>query len=99
MKVDLDELVEGVLQGDRTSLGKALTLVESSRSDDREVVESLLAQISLKTGEAHRIGITGVPGAVKAHLLKQWEASLSNPDTKWQFWLSTLLALLAVEAY
>ena len=41
MKVDLDELVKGVLQGDRTSLGKALTLVESSRSDDREVVESL----------------------------------------------------------
>ena len=76
MKVDLDELVKGVLQGDRTSLGKALTLVESSRSDDREVVESLLAQISSKTGEAHRIGITGVPGVGKAHLSKRWEANL-----------------------
>ena len=76
MKVDLDELVKGVLQGDRTSLGKALTLVESSRSDDREVVESLLAQISPKTGEAHRIGITGVPGVGKSTFIEAMGSKL-----------------------
>jgi len=76
VKVDLDELVKGVLQGDRTSLGKALTLVESSRSDDREVVESLLAQISPKTGEAHRIGITGVPGVGKSTFIEAMGSKL-----------------------
>ena len=76
MKVDLDKLVKGVLQGDRTSLGKALTLVESSRSDDREVVESLLAQISPKTGEAHRIGITGVPGVGKSTFIEAMGSKL-----------------------
>ena len=70
MKLDLDQLVQGVLLGDRTSLGKALTLVESNRQEDREVVEDLLAQISSKTGEAHRIGITGVPGVGKSTFIE-----------------------------
>ena len=70
MKLDLDQLVQGVLLGDRTSLGKALTLVESNRQEDREVVEDLLAQISSKTGGAHRIGITGVPGVGKSTFIE-----------------------------
>ena len=89
MKVDLDELVKGVLQGDRTSLGKALTLVESSRSDDREVVESLLAQISSKTGEAHRIGITGVPGVGKSTFIEAMGSKLIESGHK--------VAVLAVD--
>ena len=89
MKVDLDELVKGVLQGDRTSLGKALTLVESSRSDDREVVESLLAQISPKTGEAHRIGITGVPGVGKSTFIEAMGSKLIESGHK--------VAVLAVD--
>jgi LAO/AO transport system kinase len=70
VKLDLDQLVQGVLLGDRTSLGKALTLVESNRQEDREVVEDLLAQISSKTGGAHRIGITGVPGVGKSTFIE-----------------------------
>ncbi len=89
MKVDLDELVKGVLQGDRTSLGKALTLVESSRLDDREVVESLLAQISIKTGEAHRIGITGVPGVGKSTFIEAMGSKLIESGHK--------VAVLAVD--
>ncbi|MDP6964331.1 MAG: methylmalonyl Co-A mutase-associated GTPase MeaB [Acidimicrobiales bacterium] len=89
MKVDLDELVKGVLQGDRTSLGKALTLVESSRSDDREVVESLLSQISSKTGEAHRIGITGVPGVGKSTFIEAMGSKLIESGHK--------VAVLAVD--
>ena len=76
MKVDLDLLVQGVLESDRTSLGRALTLVESNRTEDRKVVEDLLAQISPKTGEAHRIGITGVPGVGKSTIIEAMGSKL-----------------------
>jgi LAO/AO transport system kinase len=89
VKVDLDELIKGVLKGDRTSLGKALTLVESNRSDDRELVESLLAQISSKLGEAHRIGITGVPGVGKSTFIEAMGSKLIESGHK--------VAVLAVD--
>ena len=89
MKVDLDELIKGVLKGDRTSLGKALTLVESNRSDDRELVENLLAQISSKLGEAHRIGITGVPGVGKSTFIEAMGSKLIESGHK--------VAVLAVD--
>ena len=89
MKVDLDELIKGVLKGDRTSLGKALTLVESNRSDDRELVESLLARISSKLGEAHRIGITGVPGVGKSTFIEAMGSKLIESGHK--------VAVLAVD--
>ena len=76
MKVDLDLLVKGVLESDRTSLGRALTLVESNRIEDRKVVEDLLAHISPKTGEAHRIGITGVPGVGKSTFIEAMGSKL-----------------------
>jgi len=89
VKLDLDQLVQGVLLGDRTSLGKALTLVESNRQEDREVVEDLLAQISSKTGEAHRIGITGVPGVGKSTFIEAMGTKLIESGHK--------VAVLAVD--
>ena len=89
MKVDLDLLVQGVLESDRTSLGRALTLVESNRTEDRKVVEDLLAQISPKTGEAHRIGITGVPGVGKSTFIEAMGSKLIEDGHK--------VAVLAVD--
>ncbi len=89
MKVDLDLLVQGVLESDRTSLGRALTLVESNRTEDRKVVEDLLAQISPKTGEAHRIGITGVPGVGKSTFIEAMGSKLIEDGNK--------VAVLAVD--
>jgi|TARA_Y100000996_G_scaffold400236_1_gene370036 LAO/AO transport system kinase len=89
VKVDLDLLVQGVLESDRTSLGRALTLVESNRTEDRKVVEDLLAQISPKTGEAHRIGITGVPGVGKSTFIEAMGSKLIEDGHK--------VAVLAVD--
>ena len=89
MKVDLDLLVQGVLGSDRTSLGRALTLVESNRTEDRKVVEDLLAHISPKTGEAHRIGITGVPGVGKSTFIEAMGSKLIEDGHK--------VAVLAVD--
>jgi|TARA_B100001540_G_scaffold156778_1_gene138874 LAO/AO transport system kinase len=87
--VDLDSLIQGVLQGDRTSLGRALTLVESNRAEDRKVVEELLGHISSKTGEAHRIGITGVPGVGKSTFIEAMGSKLIESGHK--------VAVLAVD--
>jgi len=60
--ISLDKLK----QADRRTLGKAITLLESTRSDHRQLAEQLLDKIMPFTGEAIRIGITGVPGVGKS---------------------------------
>ena len=66
MDFDLDSCVEGVLGADRTRLGRAVTLVESTKPDDRAPAAELLQRLLPHTGGARRIGITGVPGVGKS---------------------------------
>jgi LAO/AO transport system kinase len=51
---------------ERATLGRALTLVESDRREHRALAGELLSRVMPRTGRAHRIGITGVPGAGKS---------------------------------
>ncbi len=63
-------LEEGVVGGDRTALSRAITLAESSRTDDKAEAQELIANLLPRTGKALRIGITGVPGAGKSTLIE-----------------------------
>lgn len=63
-------LAEGVLAGNRTRLAQAITLVESTRAIDAPVAQELLGAVLPKTGHAHRIGISGVPGVGKSTLIE-----------------------------
>ncbi|MCU0303985.1 MAG: methylmalonyl Co-A mutase-associated GTPase MeaB [Thermoanaerobaculales bacterium] len=65
-----DELLAGVRAGDRAALGRALTLVESSRPEHRERAQELLTTLLPDTGAAHRVGITGVPGVGKSTFIE-----------------------------
>ena len=65
----MDDLTAAVLTGDRTAMGRAITLVESTRPDDRRDAQELLSQLLPHAGGAHRVGISGVPGAGKSTLI------------------------------
>ncbi|HET9548466.1 MAG TPA: methylmalonyl Co-A mutase-associated GTPase MeaB [Desertimonas sp.] len=66
MAVDLDSLVDGVRAGDRSMLGRAITLVESTRADHQRRAQELLTRLLPHAGAAQRIGVSGVPGAGKS---------------------------------
>lgn len=66
---DLDTYTEGVLSGDRTMLARAITLVESRRPDHAALAQQLLERLLAHTGQAHRVGLSGVPGVGKSTLV------------------------------
>ena len=72
------ELVEGVLAADRAAVGRALTLVESTRSDHRVQARELLDVLLLHAVESHRVGITGVPGVGKSTFIESLGTKLTG---------------------
>jgi len=62
----VDEYARGVLAGSRASIARAITLVESTRPDHRELAQRLLVALTPHAGGARRVGVTGVPGVGKS---------------------------------
>src|SRR4051812_43046371 len=52
--------------GDRASLARAITLIESKRADHQQAAHRLVQQLIAQTGKATRVGITGSPGVGKS---------------------------------
>ncbi|MDE0391220.1 MAG: methylmalonyl Co-A mutase-associated GTPase MeaB [Rhodospirillales bacterium] len=59
-----------ILAGDRRALAAAITLIESTREDDREPAEDLLQALLPHAGKAVRIGISGAPGVGKSTFIE-----------------------------
>ena len=55
-----------IRSGDRAALARAITLMESRRADHRAEARALLQELMPHTGQAVRVGITGVPGVGKS---------------------------------
>ena len=64
------QLVDGVLAGQRRALAKTITLIESTRVDHQQRAQKVLAVLLPSTGRAIRIGISGVPGAGKSTFIE-----------------------------
>lgn len=65
-----DALVAGVLAGDRAVVGRAITLVESRSPMRRRQAQGMLQRLLPHTGQAFRVGITGVPGVGKSTFIE-----------------------------
>jgi GTPase len=64
--VDLDAMAAGVRARTAAWIARAITLVESTRPDHQAMAQDLLKDLLPYAGGAHRIGISGVPGAGKS---------------------------------
>jgi len=64
--LDSKALATAIRAGDRATLARAITLVESTRADHRATAHRLVQEVLPLTGKAVRIGITGAPGAGKS---------------------------------
>lgn len=76
--IDIYQLASEVREGKRTSLSKAITLIESSNSTHKEQAQSLLQELLPYTGNSIRIGITGVPGAGKSSFIEAFGTMLCH---------------------
>lgn len=89
MTVSVEQLAEGVRAGDRASLGRAITLVESRRAEDRDSSDGLLQALLPHSGQAQRVGITGVPGVGKSTFIDALGVQLTSAGRR--------VAVLAVD--
>ncbi|MGB3771774.1 MAG: methylmalonyl Co-A mutase-associated GTPase MeaB [Rhodococcus sp. (in: high G+C Gram-positive bacteria)] len=64
--IDPGALSASIRAGDKAGLARAITLVESTRADHRDLAQQLLLELLPEAGGAHRVGITGVPGVGKS---------------------------------
>ena len=85
----IEDLAAAVRKGDRVALGRAITLIESTRPQDQARARDLLKVLRRGTGKAIRIGISGVPGAGKSTLIDQFGVNLIEAGHK--------VAVLAVD--
>ena len=69
-RLALEAYVEGVRAGDRVVLGQAITLLESTKPAHQDLAHQLIDRCLPYTGNAIRVGITGVPGVGKSTFIE-----------------------------
>jgi LAO/AO transport system kinase len=87
--IEIERLAEAIRAGDRTVLSRAITLIESKRSDHRGAAAALTQTLLHATGKAVRVGITGSPGVGKSTLIDALGSMLTSQGHK--------VAVLAVD--
>jgi LAO/AO transport system kinase len=64
--IEPSDLAAAIRAGDRSTLARAITLIESKRADHRQTAHLLVQELLPLSGRAVRLGITGAPGAGKS---------------------------------
>ena len=75
--IDVATLIDGVKGGDRAALARAITLVESRKPAHRALARELLRELTPLSGNAIRLGLSGVPGAGKSTFIDALGVTLS----------------------
>lgn len=66
VELSAGDYVEGILKGDVSILGRAVTLIESVNERHQAIAQEVIEKCLPYSGNSRRIGITGVPGAGKS---------------------------------
>ncbi|WP_281237678.1 methylmalonyl Co-A mutase-associated GTPase MeaB [Flavobacterium praedii] len=83
------ELIEGILAGNITSLSRSITLIESTNSNHLAKANEVINNCLPFANKSIRIGITGVPGVGKSTFIEAFGKYLTNIGKK--------VAVLAVD--
>jgi LAO/AO transport system kinase len=86
---DLTDLGRGIRARERAVIARAITLIESRRSDHQKAARRLVQELLPLTGKAIRVGITGAPGVGKSTTIDALGTFLTSKGRK--------VAVLAVD--
>ena len=87
--MEIAELAERVLAGERRALSRAITLIESQRADHRARATELMEHLRLSDRQALRIGLSGTPGVGKSTFIESFGLMLTGQGKR--------VAVLAVD--
>ncbi len=87
--MDISDLASRVIKGERRALARAITLIESARSDHREQATALLEAVKGAGRQALRIGLSGTPGVGKSTFIEAFGVMLTGQGKR--------VAVLAVD--
>ncbi|MTI30252.1 methylmalonyl Co-A mutase-associated GTPase MeaB [Xanthovirga aplysinae] len=81
-RLSKEDFVQGVLAGNKTVLGRAITLVESDLVEDQHLSREVLQEILPYSGNSIRLGITGVPGVGKSTFIESLGQHITEKGKK-----------------
>ena len=89
VELTVDDYVKGILNGDRTILSRAITMIESENPTHIAIAQDIIERCLPHSGNSLRIGITGVPGVGKSTFIESFGGMLTAQGHK--------LAVLAID--
>ena len=81
-RLSIQAYTNGITSGNRMILSRAITLIESNLPEDKQLAQDVLESILPNTGNAIRIGITGVPGVGKSTFIETFGKYLTSLNKK-----------------
>ena len=88
-ELTVDDYVKGILEGNRTILSRAITMIESENPAHIAMAQTIIERCLPHSGNSLRIGITGVPGVGKSTFIESFGGMLTAEGHK--------LAVLAID--
>ncbi len=76
--ISAEKIAEKIKQGDRNALSRAITLVESTKTDHQELAYTILDNCLQSGHQSLRIGITGPPGSGKSTFIEALGLEILN---------------------
>jgi LAO/AO transport system kinase len=88
-RLSTEDYINGIREGNRFVLSRAITLIESRLPADREQADAIIQVLLPESGKSVRIGITGVPGVGKSTFIERFGMLVTGYGKK--------LAVLAID--